>query len=45
MINDRNMSDDEKKFVGFWIAVFGSAIGFWVILIRWMIPIVERWVS
>jgi len=30
-----NLSDDEQKFVWFWMFVFSSAIGFWVVLIRW----------
>lgn len=31
------MSADEKKFVVLWGLVFGSAVGFWVIVIRWAI--------
>lgn len=30
----KNLSDDEKKFVWFWMFVFGSALGFWVLAIR-----------
>jgi len=29
------LSDDEKKFVWFWVVVFSSAIGFWVMLVNW----------
>ena len=27
----KNLSDDEKKFVWFWMFVFSSGIAFWVI--------------
>ncbi len=37
MPND--LSDDEKKFVWFWVAVFGSAIGFWVLIAHWVAKI------
>lgn len=30
----KDLSDDEKKFVFFWIFVFSSGIAFWVIAIR-----------
>lgn len=29
------LSDDEKKFAWFWVAVFSSAIGFWTIVVHW----------
>lgn len=32
----KNLSDDEKKFTYFWIVVFASAIGFWVITLHWV---------
>lgn len=38
IINDV-MSADEKKFVAFWGLVFGSAVGFWVVIIRWAISV------
>ena len=27
-------STDEKKFIAFWMVVFGSAIGFWMLIIH-----------
>jgi len=30
----KNLSDDEKKFVLFWMFVFGSGIAFWVFVVR-----------
>lgn len=35
-----SLSDDEMKFLAFWVVVFGSAIGFWVILVRWLWSVV-----
>ncbi len=29
------LSGDEKKFLWFWVAVFSSAIAFWVIVVHW----------
>jgi hypothetical protein len=29
-------SGDEKKFIAFWTFVFASAIGFWVLAVRWV---------
>ncbi len=37
-----NLSDDEKKFVYFWIIVFASAIGFWVIIVRFLYLILAK---
>jgi hypothetical protein len=31
----KNLSDDEKKFVWFWMFVFSSGIAFWVIVVHW----------
>jgi hypothetical protein len=31
------MSDEEKRFAAFWIIVFGSAVGFWVIAVHWIV--------
>lgn len=31
----KSLSDDEKKFVWFWIFVFSSAVGFWVVFVHW----------
>ena len=30
------LSNDEKKFIWFWVTVFGSAVGFWVLAFRWV---------
>jgi hypothetical protein len=30
-------SSDEKKFVAFWLFVFGSAISFWALVIHWAV--------
>lgn len=30
------MEKDEKKMLAFWLFVFGSAIGFWVVIIDWV---------
>jgi hypothetical protein len=35
-----DLSTDEMKFVAFWLVVFGSAIGFWVVLVRWVLSVV-----
>jgi len=37
----KNLSDDEKKFVYFWVFVFGSAIGFWVIIVHWVLDLIH----
>ena len=29
------LSDEEKNFVWFWLVVFSSAIGFWVLVVHW----------
>jgi len=34
------LSDEEKRFVAFWTVVFASAIGFWIIAVRWAIATV-----
>jgi hypothetical protein len=31
------LSDEEKNFVAFWAFVFASAIGFWVVAVRWAV--------
>jgi hypothetical protein len=33
------MSADEKKFVAFWGFIFTSALGFWIIIVRWVVSI------
>jgi hypothetical protein len=33
--------DDDSKFIWFWVAVFGSAIGFWTIVVRWAWQIIH----
>jgi len=35
------MSTDEKKFIGFWLFIFGSAIGFWVFAVRWALALIR----
>lgn len=32
----KNLSDDERKFVYVWSAVFGSVLAFWVVIVRWV---------
>ena len=34
------LSDEEKKFAWFWIGVFSSALGFWVVAVHWVWSIV-----
>jgi hypothetical protein len=29
------MSDEEHHMIAFWVFVFGSALAFWVIAVRW----------
>ena len=32
----KDLTGDEKKFVWFWMFVFGSGIGFWVVIVHWV---------
>jgi hypothetical protein len=32
----KNLSDEERKFVYFWMIVFSSALAFWVVIVRWL---------
>jgi hypothetical protein len=31
-----DLSTDEIKFITFWLVVFGSGIGFWVVVVHWI---------
>ena len=31
------LEKDERKFVGFWLFIFGSALAFWAFVIHWVI--------
>gem|GEM_PF-5199777 len=33
--------NDEKKFVVFWIGIFSSAIGFWVVVVHWVWDVIS----
>jgi hypothetical protein len=33
------MSGEEKQFTAFWLFVFGSAIGFWVVVAKWLMTL------
>ena len=36
-----DLNSEEKQFVAFWGVVFASAIGFWVIAVRWIFEVVR----